>query len=178
MGSVPGLGRSPGGGHGNPLQYSCLESPMDRGAWQAIVHGLVKELDITEWLNNKNNNIKRGYCMSTESLEGLVQNLHRTTPWELLVWMVVPWLNWMEALEASYSGLIHFPVFRLPGIHFCCFLESPSLNIWSSSFSATVAPHLLPILQKYWSCDFIVKKKLLNSLNFLYFCGTSEESRG
>ena len=35
---IPGLGRSPGGGHGNPLQYSCLENPMDRGAWQAIVH--------------------------------------------------------------------------------------------------------------------------------------------
>ena len=33
MGSIPGLGRSPGGGHGNPLQYSCLENPMDRGAW-------------------------------------------------------------------------------------------------------------------------------------------------
>jgi len=37
-GSIPGLGRSPGGGHGNPLQYSCLENPMDRGAWRAIVH--------------------------------------------------------------------------------------------------------------------------------------------
>ena len=37
-GSMPGLGRSPGGGHGNPLQYSCLENPMDRGAWQAAVH--------------------------------------------------------------------------------------------------------------------------------------------
>ena len=33
MGSIPGLGRSPGGGHGNPLQYSCLENPKDRGAW-------------------------------------------------------------------------------------------------------------------------------------------------
>ena len=33
MGSIPGLGRSPGGGHGNPFQYSCLENPMDRGAW-------------------------------------------------------------------------------------------------------------------------------------------------
>ena len=40
--SVPGLERSPGGGHGNPLQYSCLENPMDRGACQAIVHGLAK----------------------------------------------------------------------------------------------------------------------------------------
>ena len=35
-GSIPGLRRSPGGGHGNPLQYSCLENPMDRGAWQAV----------------------------------------------------------------------------------------------------------------------------------------------
>ena len=37
-GSIPGLGRSPAGGHSNPLQYSCLENPMDRGAWQATVH--------------------------------------------------------------------------------------------------------------------------------------------
>ena len=38
MGLIPGSGRSPGGGHGQPLQYSCLENPMDRGAWQATVH--------------------------------------------------------------------------------------------------------------------------------------------
>ena len=38
MGSISGLGRYPGGGHGNPLQYSCLENPMDRGAWRATVH--------------------------------------------------------------------------------------------------------------------------------------------
>ena len=42
MGSIPGLGRSPGGGHGNPLQYSCLENPMDRGTWQAAVHGITQ----------------------------------------------------------------------------------------------------------------------------------------
>ena len=42
MGSIPGLGRSPGGGHGNPLQYSRLENLMDRGAWQATVHSVVK----------------------------------------------------------------------------------------------------------------------------------------
>ena len=41
-GSIPGLGRSPGGGHGNPLQYSCLENSMDRGAWQAMVHKSAK----------------------------------------------------------------------------------------------------------------------------------------
>ena len=42
LGLIPGLGRSPGGGHGNPLQYSCLENSMDRGAWQATVYGSVK----------------------------------------------------------------------------------------------------------------------------------------
>ena len=39
MGLNPGLGRSPGGGHGKPLQFSCLDNPMDRGAWWATVHG-------------------------------------------------------------------------------------------------------------------------------------------
>ena len=41
-GSIPGWGRSLGGGHGNPLQNSCLENPMNRGAWQAAVHGVTK----------------------------------------------------------------------------------------------------------------------------------------
>ena len=44
LGSIPGSGRSPGGGSGNPLQYSCLETPMDRGTWQATVHGVAKSL--------------------------------------------------------------------------------------------------------------------------------------
>ena len=42
MGSIPGLGRSPGEGNGNPLQYSCLENPMDREAWWATVHRVAK----------------------------------------------------------------------------------------------------------------------------------------
>ena len=46
MDSIPGLERSPGEGSGNPLQYSCLENPTDRGAWQAIAHG-VTESDMT-----------------------------------------------------------------------------------------------------------------------------------
>ena len=47
-GSVPGSGRSPGEGNGNSLQYSCLENPMDRGAWQATVHGVTEESDMSE----------------------------------------------------------------------------------------------------------------------------------
>ena len=54
--SIPGSGRSPGGGNGNPLQYSCLENPKNRGAWRAIVHGVNpspqghKQSDTTEQL--------------------------------------------------------------------------------------------------------------------------------
>ena len=47
LGSIPGLGRYPGSGHGNPLQYSCLENPMNRGAWRATVRGVAKS-DETE----------------------------------------------------------------------------------------------------------------------------------
>ena len=42
VGWILGLGRSPRGGHGNPLQYSCLQNPMDKGAWQVMVHGVTK----------------------------------------------------------------------------------------------------------------------------------------
>ena len=42
LGSIPGSGRSPGEGNGNPLQYSCLENPMDRGVWQATTHGVAR----------------------------------------------------------------------------------------------------------------------------------------
>ena len=44
LGSIHGEGKSPGEGNGNPLQYSCQENPMDRGAWWATVHGIAKEL--------------------------------------------------------------------------------------------------------------------------------------
>ena len=45
--SITGLGTSPGGGNGNPLQYSCLGNPMDREGWQATVYGIAKKLDTT-----------------------------------------------------------------------------------------------------------------------------------
>ena len=48
VGSIPGLGKSPGGRYGNPLQYFSWENPMDRGAWPATVHGVVKELVVAK----------------------------------------------------------------------------------------------------------------------------------
>ena len=52
VGLIPGSGRSPGEGNGNPLQYSCLRNPTDRGTWWATVQGVVKEWDMTQQLNN------------------------------------------------------------------------------------------------------------------------------
>ena len=56
MGLIPGLGRRPGEGNDNLLQYSCLENSMDRGAWWATVHRVAKESDMTWWLNNNHHN--------------------------------------------------------------------------------------------------------------------------
>ena len=52
LGSIPGLGRSSGGGHGNPFQYSCLEKFMDREAWRAAVHKVVQGRTQLKWLSN------------------------------------------------------------------------------------------------------------------------------
>ena len=49
---IPGLGRSFGRGHGNPLQYSCLENPMDRGAWRATVHGVTSQARLSDYTTN------------------------------------------------------------------------------------------------------------------------------
>ena len=64
LGLISGSGRSLGGGHRNPLHYSCLENPMNRGNWWAVVHGVAKELDMNSRLN-----INRYYYNSFVSLK-------------------------------------------------------------------------------------------------------------
>ena len=69
-GSIPGSGRFPEGGNGYPLQYSCLENPMDRGAWRAIVHGVTKEADMTEQLSNNKQSVNVSDVWMNQLLNG------------------------------------------------------------------------------------------------------------
>ena len=62
VGSIPGSGRVPREGNGNPLWYSCLEDPMDRGTWRATVHGVTKELDLTEHIGSQVSSSKNTIC--------------------------------------------------------------------------------------------------------------------
>ena len=92
--SIPGLVRSPGEGNGNPLQYSCLENPMDRGAWRATIYGVKKSWTqlsehahtdakqpserVEEWLNEEN----------VGKLEGSMKDPHEVNGHELKVRLV------------------------------------------------------------------------------------------
>ena len=95
MGSIPGLGQSPGGGHGNPLQYSGLENALDRGAWWVIVHG-VAESDTTGLLNNN------------FAVAQMVRNLPAL--WETLVQSVVQ-EDPLEEEMATHSSIL---AWRIP----------------------------------------------------------------
>ena len=73
-GSIPGLGRCPGRGHGNPLQCSCLENPMDRGTWWATVHRVTKSRTQLKWLNIHAHNPNKQGCVWKADGEGRRRN--------------------------------------------------------------------------------------------------------
>ena len=75
VGSIPGSGRALGEGHGNPLQYSCLENPMDRGAWRAIIHSVTQSRTRLKQL-------------SSSSLLG--SSVHRILQARILEWIAMP----------------------------------------------------------------------------------------
>ena len=70
-GSMPDLGRSPGEGSGNPLQYSYLENSMDRAAWRAKVHGVTKESDVTEQAHTLTHSCNTSTCKTKEEKKNL-----------------------------------------------------------------------------------------------------------
>ena len=76
-GSIPGLGRSPGGGHGNPLQYSCLENPIDRGAWQVMVHQFSSVTQSCPTLCNPMNRSTPGLPVHHQIPEFIQTHVHR-----------------------------------------------------------------------------------------------------
>ena len=72
LGSIPGLGRSPGEGNGNPLQYSCLENPMDGGVWWATLHRVANSLTLLKQLSTHwNNEIKRHLLLGRKIMTNL-----------------------------------------------------------------------------------------------------------
>ena len=100
-GSIPGSGRSHGEGNGNPLQYSCLENPVDRGAWQATVHR-VAELDMAEHSTTAksggHSDASRGllgkYCLQMEAF--------------VKVWVEVSVMKWAISFKESLIKTSHF----------------------------------------------------------------------
>ena len=78
-GLIPGSGRYSGERNGNPLQYSCLGNPMDRGAWWATVHGVSRESDVTELLNNNNKQmvLDAEYVLLAIGLQNFLQSCGR-----------------------------------------------------------------------------------------------------
>ena len=109
-GLIPGSGRSPGGGNGNPLQYSCLENPVDRGDWQATVYGVTKESDTTECIHTHSHThtLSLFLSLSIRNIEELNGNLRLKR--ELLETRVgpgEPFLSTGPATPSQASSFLH-----------------------------------------------------------------------
>ena len=100
--AIPGPGRSPGGGHGNPLQCSCRESPTDRGAWWAAVHGVAQcSVTITtSQLQNTFSALKENPIHLRQSLPALPRARPGPGPGNAVYALSL----WMSPLEASHQG--------------------------------------------------------------------------
>ena len=128
MGSIPGWGRSPGEGHGNPLQYSCLENPMHRGAWWAIVHSVAKSWTQSKWLKTHTNpfnswfNDKKNTAVCTQTKKSAwdldsvwvyARNPTLETAWRNnLVPLVIQFqpLLWPHPVKAPYQMILQFTI--------------------------------------------------------------------
>ena len=105
-GPIPGSGRSPGKGNGNPLQYSCLENPMDRGAWWAAVHGAqsqtrLKRLSMLACIVEGNGNPLQYFCLENPRDRGA---------WWATVCGVSQSRTWLKWLSSRSRGGINFPL--------------------------------------------------------------------
>ena len=109
VGWIPGLGRSPGGGHGDPLHDSCLENPMDRGAWQATVHRVAKSEACLKWLSSA----YKAPCTTTDGSVALFILLPMFPCSNLIPWCKV--LSPVQPLTPNFSFFSSWPL-TLPDI--------------------------------------------------------------
>ena len=115
-GSNPGSGRSPGGGNGNPLQYSCLENPMDRGAWWVTVHGVTKSRH--DWVTERTHKEGKAIDNDTEGAQVLIRVRVKGKWWEkgLEYQVEAGWVleNLLYALVWHTPAFGHLSLFGLP----------------------------------------------------------------
>ena len=125
MGSIPGLGRSPGVGNGNPFHYSCLENFMARGAWRATVHGTTKsQTQLSDWAQSKSsdhgapgNYTLHGRSISRFLIYGML-SLEFSSPYTCA--LAITW-SWLMLNQRHYLGVSlseHSPCPRLCEIRF------------------------------------------------------------
>ena len=147
LGSIPGLGRSPGGGNGNLLQYSCLENPMDRGAWWATVHRVAKR---QTQLNDKHYHLDPTFQFSSvssvaQSCPTIHDPMDCSTP-GLPVRHQLPELLRLTSIESvipSNHLILCHPLLLLPPI-------SPSIRVFSNESTLRMR------WPKYWSFSFSI----------------------
>ena len=107
-GSIPGLGRSPGGGHGNPLQYSCLENPMERETWWTTVHGVAKNWTRLKWHTHAFRNLQPLYFLSSNNYgkaESLLRKRNIPSTVYLLVYGYQPWTD-SQSTHSFYLSVL------------------------------------------------------------------------
>ena len=113
VGLIPGLGRSPGAGHDNPLQYSCLENPMDKGSWWSRVHEVTKvrynwsDLTCKQWIQRQCTHLKGIKCIVLSILRNNIlsgQNVLFLVQLLSCIWLFV--ILWTAACQASLSFTI------------------------------------------------------------------------
>ena len=167
-GSTSGLGRYPGGGHGNPLHYSCLENPMDRGAWRATVHRIAKSWTWQKWLST---HTPAGIWPSW-NLNSALSGFKYILSWSIM------WLHLRESKICKwsvYSGYNDW-FWNCTGIDTCLSLYFLSYVLWATSISHSILGNnqdlinhsifqLMSVSSRY-SC---LSLSLLFSFTFLFY---------
>ena len=128
VGSIPGSGRSPGGGHGNPLQYSCLENPMNRGACQATVHGVTKNWTILEQFSTHAGRVSWNVGFLDLIVGKSQQNWDRL----VILWPQMSWEGTIVDLKSIWIIFVHLVIFFLAlptSKHFECEVEQVPFTI-------------------------------------------------